>query len=344
LRVAATQQIASRTILLADSSSVTRNYAFTGGRRTNDGKWTSSFDVFGRLSSIASTDAGRKVDYLWDPAGRLIGRTAFRLDGTNTWVAEDRGEVITRDGIPADTTFVWDPVSDRLLAIYEAGKSLAGTGGTTAGLLRQYLHGDQGYDDPVRVVMPGANGNVTYLPIVDQAGGGSLQAVVDSTGTMVERVVYADSYGDEPRYLQGPIVDRISLKAKKDGNGDIQNVDVKVHFTEAIDSSTVAGGVRLAAIDSAKTVVYQTGVAPAADDKYSVHWSLTKTDWDQFRTAANGASLEIAVGNTLRATAWGDATVKWKDADTLVLEYTASGASGSRTMERKIAATDWKRP
>ncbi|HMJ85916.1 MAG TPA: RHS repeat-associated core domain-containing protein, partial [Vicinamibacterales bacterium] len=306
---AATQQIGSRTILLGDSSSVTRNYAFAGGRRTNDGKWTSSFDAFGQLSSISSTDAGRRVDYLWDPAGRLIGRTAFRLDGTNSWVPEDRGEAIAHDGIPADTTFVWDPVSDRLLAIYEAGKSVAGTGGTTAGLVRQYLHVDLGYDDPVRVVMPGANGNVTYLPIVDQAGGGSLQAVVDSTGTMVERVLYADSYGDAPRYLQGPIVDRISFAAKKDGNGELQSVDVKVHFTEAIDASTVAGGVRLAAVDAAKTVVYETGVSAATDDKYSVHWSLTKTEWEHFTTAVSGASLEIAIGNTLRASAWGDATV-----------------------------------
>jgi len=175
--------------------------------------------------------------------------------------------------------------------------------------VRQYLHGDQGYDDPLRVVMPGANGTVTYLPIVDQAGGGSLQAVIDNAGTMVERVLYADSYGDAPRYLQGPIVDRISFAAKKDGNGDLQNVDVKVHFTEAIESSTVSGGVRLAAVDAAKTVVYETGVSAATDDKYSVHWSLTKTEWEHFTTATNGASLEIAIGNTLRASAWGDATV-----------------------------------
>ncbi len=42
--------------------------------------------------------------------------------------------------------------------------------------------------------------------------------------------------------------------------------------------------------------------------------------------------------------AWGDATARWKDADTLVLEYTAAGATGSRTVERKLAASDWQRP
>ncbi len=42
--------------------------------------------------------------------------------------------------------------------------------------------------------------------------------------------------------------------------------------------------------------------------------------------------------------AWSDARVKWKDADTLVLEYTPAGGGESRTLERKLAAADWQRP
>ena len=42
--------------------------------------------------------------------------------------------------------------------------------------------------------------------------------------------------------------------------------------------------------------------------------------------------------------AWRDATAKWKDEDTLVLEYTLAGASESRRIERKLTATDWQRP
>ncbi len=41
---------------------------------------------------------------------------------------------------------------------------------------------------------------------------------------------------------------------------------------------------------------------------------------------------------------WSDASVKWKDADTLVLQYTPVGGTESRTQERKLAAADWQRP
>jgi len=40
---------------------------------------------------------------------------------------------------------------------------------------------------------------------------------------------------------------------------------------------------------------------------------------------------------------WSDVTVAWKDADTLTIQYTAPGEEKSRTQERKLAATDWKK-
>lgn len=42
--------------------------------------------------------------------------------------------------------------------------------------------------------------------------------------------------------------------------------------------------------------------------------------------------------------AWSDGNVKWKDAETLTLQYTPAGGTESRTLERKVAATDWQRP
>lgn len=42
--------------------------------------------------------------------------------------------------------------------------------------------------------------------------------------------------------------------------------------------------------------------------------------------------------------AWSDASAKWKDADTLVLQYTPAGSTESRTQERKLAAPDWRKP
>jgi len=302
------QQIGDRTLYLDGQPKATRSYVFVGGRRMNDGKWSSTFDSFGHLTSIESMDAGRKIEYVWDPNHRLVGRKAYKLDSGNAWVTEDRTEVLAKDGLPASVTMVWDPVVDRLVAIFEAGKSVGTGTAPDAGLLRQYLHGDQGYDDPIRVLVAGSNGVDTYLPVVDHAGAGSLQAVVDSTGTMVERVVYADSYGDAPRYLQGAVVDRIAIEGKKNANGDVESVDVRVHLSEVLDSSTVANGVRLAAVDASKNVVYQSYVTPTMDDAYTIHWELTRAEWELL-AQSGGESLEVAVGKTLRAKAWGNTPV-----------------------------------
>jgi hypothetical protein len=40
---------------------------------------------------------------------------------------------------------------------------------------------------------------------------------------------------------------------------------------------------------------------------------------------------------------WSDASVRWKDADTLVVEYTRDGESEPRTLERKLAEPGWSR-
>jgi hypothetical protein len=40
---------------------------------------------------------------------------------------------------------------------------------------------------------------------------------------------------------------------------------------------------------------------------------------------------------------WDDAGVKWKSADTLVVEYTKAGATAEATLVRRIADADWRR-
>src|SRR6185503_12088596 len=99
--------------------------------------------------------------------------------------------------LPAETTWVWDPIVDRLVAIFETGKSMDVATPPTpdAGLVRQYVHSDQGYDDPVEVTVRRADGSVQrYLPLVDEAGTGSVQAILSSqSGLLAERVLYADS-------------------------------------------------------------------------------------------------------------------------------------------------------
>ena len=41
--------------------------------------------------------------------------------------------------------------------------------------------------------------------------------------------------------------------------------------------------------------------------------------------------------------AWSDAAVRWKDAGTLVVDYTPAGAGEARTLERKLGDADWTR-
>jgi hypothetical protein len=43
------------------------------------------------------------------------------------------------------------------------------------------------------------------------------------------------------------------------------------------------------------------------------------------------------------AGAWADATAKWKDAETLVIEYSVDGATAAGTIERKLSDPSWKR-
>lgn len=41
--------------------------------------------------------------------------------------------------------------------------------------------------------------------------------------------------------------------------------------------------------------------------------------------------------------AWIDASAKWKDADTLMIEYTTAGSASGAVLERKLADASWKR-
>jgi len=277
----------------------TYTFSFEGGRRTSDGVWNSTFDEFGRLMKIENAD--RLIEYAYDPRGRLIGRTASQKTAGGN-VLEARSEVLNRDGLPADATFVWDPVVDRLVAIYEAGKSTQSGATADAGLLRQYLHGDRGYDDPVEVLVAKQSGQTptAYYPVFDEAGTDSLQAVLDKDGNVVERVLYGDSYGDAPHYLQGPHVQQVTFANQSDGS-----VDIRIHSSEAIKQLTVAGGVRLRSLKSDGTLAATSSVQPTLESGTVIHWHLTLSEWTALRPSG-ATQLQIAVTSSLRTYGWGD--------------------------------------
>ncbi|MHB9000580.1 MAG: RHS repeat-associated core domain-containing protein, partial [Thermoanaerobaculia bacterium] len=286
------------------------DYVNAGGRRVSDGVWSAEYDELGRLTARSrTTGEARRIEYQYDPNDRLIGRIALQPAGEGTWTLETRTTVLARDGLPAETTFVWDPATDRLLAIYEAGASIGATD-PNAGLLKQYLHGDQGYDDPTHVFVrntapkSGEPATFRHRIVVDPLAGGSVTTVVDPEGHLVERVLYADAYGDAPRYLHGAVVDKISVHAEKDGTGAIAKIVFRARLSERIDPASLQAGARLEAVrGDGSTTPAPAAVTPELFEETTVQWTLTGAQWSAF--SADATSFRLAITSDLRTPAWG---------------------------------------
>jgi RHS repeat-associated protein len=287
-----------------------------GAVRTDDGLFHYDYDEKQRLIAVtekptSSNVAIRRVEYGYDGNNRLIGRTARSANVTSLgtalndlpWQLEQRPNIIAADGLPAETTFVWDMATDRLIAAF-------GGDGTP---LKQIIHGDMAYDDPIEVttidptipVLAGQSPHVTRLyPIYDEAGTGSLQAVVNINGDVVARSINTDPYGGEEFDITGAAVDRVSLSASKNQSGNLESVTISIRSTEILASATVAAGTRLAALDGEAKVLRRSDVAAAVStaDPYTAEWTLTGAQWTTLTTGA--ASVSIAVTDQLRAAAW----------------------------------------
>jgi RHS repeat-associated protein len=297
-------------------------FGYQGAERVDDGRFTYEFDVKGRLirATEKSTVAPiRGIAYSYSGAGRLIGRRAEYASTTTPapadWKLEDRPFILAADGLPAETTFVWDPVTDRLVAIFKAGATPATD--ANGGLLKQIIHGGSSYDDPLETAtIDPATGGVTHLyPIYDEAAGGSLQAIVNTTGEVIARNLSNDPYGSADVALAGAAVDGVNVAVKKTG-GTIDTVTVTLHSTETLTESSVATGARLAVVDGNGALVRTAAGTPQLDpdDAFAVKWSLTAAQWAALTsttpetvegTERFPVALSVAAGNSLRASNWG---------------------------------------
>ncbi len=308
-------RIGTLTLSLPGLDDLSRTFQYTGGRRTSDGVWTYTWDDFERLTAMENPSTARRIEFRYDTNGRVISRTAFRTDGIDP-LLEDRGDILAKDGLPADTTFVWDPIADRLVAIFEGRQTLV-PGGPKAydGLLRQMLHGDQGYDDPVEVLKrvggSSAAPEVEHLyPVVDHSGTGSLQAVLGADGNLIERVLYGSAWGAKPKYLQGPLVENAKLEAEKDGSGNLTKVTAEIRLTEKIAESSLPGMVIHLLKADGSEAAGTTGTLTVDSKKPNVLlWTMTGAEWQSWTAASGAATLEIAVTDQLRAEAWGETPV-----------------------------------
>jgi RHS repeat-associated protein len=104
-------------------------FEYAGADRTEDDRNRYTYDARGRLVVVERKKDGARTRYYYDGLNRLVGRKV---------------EVGTPgDEMPAEITFVWDRVTDTIAAIYD----LQGN------LLRQFIHGGLGYDDPIEVTV-----------------------------------------------------------------------------------------------------------------------------------------------------------------------------------------------
>jgi RHS repeat-associated protein len=297
---------------------LTEDFTFNGGERSSDGRFTYEYDAKGRLTTVTQkvfSATMRRVKYFYDGRNRLVGRRAeYAVAGVTPpapgdWKLEDRTAVLLSDALPAETTLVWDPMTDRLVAIFKTGASEKPDIDTNGGLLRQIIHGGLDYDDPLEVatVDPTAPSGVSRLyPIYDEAGARSLQVVLNDRALIVSRAIAAGPYGEDQAILAGPAVDNVTVTARKDAAGNIAGIDIILRSTEQIASSSTAAGFRLAAVGADGAVVTSSPVTATLADEATVKWTLGAAEWTSL--TASGAALSIAATSDARGVAWTPST------------------------------------
>ncbi|HWW59738.1 MAG TPA: RHS repeat-associated core domain-containing protein, partial [Thermoanaerobaculia bacterium] len=270
----------------------TTNFTYDGSLRSDDDRFHYEYDEKQRLVAVTEKPktAGtlRRVIYAYDGNNRRIGRTAqtAQLTSLGTPVDDRNWQLET------ETTFVWDPISDRLLEVVRTADGA---------ILEQIVHGDMAYDDPLVVL---TSPSTKLFPIFDEAAAGTLQTVVNQNGEVVARSINNDPFGGEEFSLAGAAIDNVTITATKSASGALESVRVTMHATEQLAKSSVATGTRLAVVDANGAVVRASTVAPAVD-AFTATWTLSASDWSTLSAStATPASLSIAATNTLRAAIW----------------------------------------
>ncbi len=269
-----------------------RAFAYGGAERIDDGRFAYEYDDRGRMIRATEKGAGRRIHYFYSGNNRVVGR---RAEYGPPYRLEDRPEILAEDGVPPDVTYVWDPITDRIAAIFKTGSSQNPSIDPNGGLVRQIIHGGLGYDDPIEVVYADpSTGKVARMhPVFDEPAAGGLQLLANGEGEVVSRQVTQDPYGGEESALAGAGVDKITVTARKSDAGTLESVQVDVRLTEEIAAATLAAGARIEG----------TAVAPSLANPFTIRWSFTPAEWSAL------PSLTIQITNELRAAAWADSTL-----------------------------------
>jgi hypothetical protein len=156
--------------------------------------------------------------------------------------------------------------------------------------------------------------NVTRMyPVYDEAGAGSLQAIVGEDGSLLARDLQKDPCGEDTVAIAAPVVDKVSITATKETDGTLKQVSVTLRSTEPLDATTAANGGRLASVTATCTVVHTSTAQPAlSGDGFTLTWTLAAADWTALATQGSAsevpAALSVAATSTLRSTTYGIST------------------------------------
>ncbi|HYH08908.1 MAG TPA: Ig-like domain-containing protein, partial [Thermoanaerobaculia bacterium] len=307
---------------------ISKTFEYDGSLRSGDDRFYYQYDAKQRLIAVVEKPTStavpvRRIVYAYDGNDRMVGRTAsYALppaitipEDTWDWKAEDRAVVLAADGLPAETTFVWDPIADRLVSVFRTGASRI-AGDPHHDILKQFIHGDITQDDPLEVtsvdpsqpVGPGGAPALARLyPIYDEVAGGTLQAIVDREGAIVARSLTTDPFGAEQFALSGAAIDRVEIEAAKDAQGNLISVTVSMSATEQLAEGTIASGARLAVVTGGGTVVRTAAAAPslASGDAFTIRWTLDAAQWNALIDPdGSPVSLSVAATSSLRAAVW----------------------------------------
>ncbi|MFL6244945.1 MAG: Ig-like domain-containing protein [Thermoanaerobaculia bacterium] len=291
----------------------TADAAENGSLRTEDGRFYYVYDEKARLrrailKPMSGAASVMQVAYEYNTGDRMIGRrvevSAYAgqplpdvAPALLPWTLATALQIGPDAVLPPDTTFVWDPISDQLAGVFDAG---------TGKPIRQYIHGGLGLDDPIEVAVAESGGVARYYPIYDEAGDGGLQVVLTADAKIVARTVLEDPYGDGELAISGPAVDAVRLNVKKANDGTIAEVRVEVRLTETVDEATLATGGALSILDVNENVIATVTEAPDLQPGgYVVSWTIPGASWNSLTSTPGAFALSIGITRNLRSTTFG---------------------------------------
>jgi RHS repeat-associated protein len=134
--------------------------------------------------------------------------------------------------------------------------------------------------------------------VIDEAGTGSIVAVLGRTGRLVERILYADAWGNEPRYLTGPTVESVF----DEQNGESRSITIT--FLEPVSGTPGLWEPQIVGVDSGGATVGFLPATVSHETAREIRMTATLEDWKSVSSTPDFKAFELRIGTELRSAAW----------------------------------------